>query len=375
MVLRKSRARIVAAFVSIAALSAWAGVPAQSLRAATLPASPEARLLLGPSSFVSPPSQYLSIEGVTARPTSVRSILPIPGRTTYDGTVPLLYVVDWYPTGCNPSGRDCQQYGHVYVYNPTLNNPPPLATITAAINTPTVACLDSKGVLYVANSHADPFPKHGWISEYLPGQTKPSLIIRKGINVPYGCAIDANDNLFVSNAAGINITEYKRGQTEPTVVLNKSNGLFAPAPIALDSSGNLYVINNDYVGHANVQVFAPGAKQPTATITDGAWWPQGIAVGGNDTLYVSNFPTQSRDGAVSEYHPGQIEPFQMLADGAWEPWGLTVNNRGRLFVTDSQNSQQAVVEFAPGSTQPSTRTITQDLILPAGMANWPVALP
>ena len=153
-----------------------------------------------------------------------------------------------------------------------MNNPPPLATITAGINTPTVACIDSKGVLYVANSHADPFPVHGWISEYLPGHTKPSLIIRKGINVPYGCAIDANDNLFVSNWVGINITEYKRGKTEPTVVLNQSNGLFAPAPIALDTSGNLYVINNDYVGHANVQVFAPGAKQPTATSTNGAWW-------------------------------------------------------------------------------------------------------
>lgn len=199
---------------------------------------------------------------------------PAGARLSHDKSGSLLYVTDWYPTGCNPSGQHCRQYGEVYVYNARLNNPPPLATITDKVFTPTVACLDSKGVLYVANSHAAPFPTHGWISEYLPGQTKPSLIIRKGINVPYGCAIDANDNLFVSNAAGINITEYKPGQTEPTVVLNKNNGLFAPAPIALDSSGNLYVINNDYEGHANVQVFAPGAKQPTATITAGAWWPR-----------------------------------------------------------------------------------------------------
>src|ERR1700722_12196972 len=325
IVLRKRRPRIVAGFVSITALTAWAAIAAQSLHAATLPVSPEARLILGPSSVVSPASQYPSIEGVTARPLMGRTILPVGGRTTYDSAGPLLYVLDWYPTGGNPSNH-CQQYGHVYVYNPRLNNPPPLATITAAINTPTVACLDSKGVLYVANSHADPFPVHGWISEYLPGHTKPSLIIRKGINVPYGCAIDANDDLFVSNAVGINITEYKRGQTQPTVVLNQSNGLFAPAPIALDSSGNLYVINNDFVGHANVQIFAPGAKQPTATITDGAWWPQGITVDAKGTLYISNFPTQSRGGAVTEYHPGQIEPFRVLADGAWEPWGMTVTN-------------------------------------------------
>lgn len=296
-------------------------------------------------------------------------------RTSYDASGPLLYVTDWYPTGCNPSGHDCQQYGRVYVFDPRLNNPEPLATITAEINTPTVACLDSKGVLYVASSHADPVPIHGWVSEYLPGQTKPSLTIRKGINIPYGCAIDANDNLLVSNAGGINITEYKRGQTEPTVILNKRNGLFAPAPIALDSSGNLYVINNDYAGHANVQVFAPGAKQPTATITDGAWWPQGIAIDAKDTLYVSNFPTPSLLGAVSEYHPGQIKPFQTLTDNAWEPWGLTVSKRGRLFVSDSQNSQQAIVEFPPGATHPSKKTIVRGLILPAGLAHWPAVLP
>ncbi|MGC2407073.1 MAG: hypothetical protein WA431_11755 [Candidatus Cybelea sp.] len=304
------------------------------------------------------------------------SLTSPPGaRLSHNKSGSLLYVTDWYPTGCNPSGQDCKQYGEVYVYNARLNNPPPLETITDKVFTPTVACLDSKGVLYVANSHAAPFPTHGWISEYLPGQTKPSLIIRKGINVPYGCAIDASDNLLVSNAAGINITEYKPGQTEPKVVLSKKNGLFAPAPIALDSSGNLYVINNDFEGHANVQVFAPGAKQPTATITAGAWWPQGIAVDANGTLYLSNFPTQSLRGAVTEFHPGQTEPFLTITDDSWEPWGLTVNSKGRLFVSDSQNSQQSIIEFPPGSSLPSKKTITGGLILPAGIAHWPGVLP
>jgi DNA-binding beta-propeller fold protein YncE len=311
----------------------------------------------------------------TSGPTGRFVTSPADERLSHDKSGSLLYVTDWYPTGCNPSGQHCKQYGEVYVYDARLNNPPPLATITDRVNTPTVACLDSKGVLYVANSHADPLPKHGWISEYLPGQTKPSLIIRKGINIAYGCAIDANDNLLVSNAGGINITEYKPGKTEPTVILNAKNGLFAPAPIALDSSGNLYVINNNYAGHANVQIFAPGAKQPTTTITNGAWWPQGIAVDANGTLYISNFPTSSRRGAVTEFHSGQTAPFLTILDDSWEPWGLTVNRRGRLFVSDSQNSQQSIIEFAPGSSQPSKKTITGGLVLPAGIAYWPAVLP
>ena len=106
MVLRKPHARIVAAFVSIAALAAWAGVPAQSLRAATLPASPEARLMLGRSPFVAPPTQFLSIEGgVTARPTlMVRSILPVPGRTTYPMVpVPSSMLSIGTPPGATPA--------------------------------------------------------------------------------------------------------------------------------------------------------------------------------------------------------------------------------------------------------------------------------
>ncbi|MGC1760104.1 MAG: hypothetical protein WA742_12180, partial [Candidatus Cybelea sp.] len=95
----------------------------------------------------------------------------------------------------------------------------------------------------------------------------------------------------------------------------------------------------------------------------------------NGTLYLSNFPTSSRRGAVTEFHPGQTEPFLTIIDDSWEPWGLTVDSKGRLFVSDSQNSQQSIIEFPPGSSSPSKKTITEGLILPAGIAHWPAVLP
>ncbi len=203
------------------------------------------------------------------------------------------------------------------------------------------------------------------------------MIIREGINVPYGCAIDGNDNLFVSNAGGFDITKYKRGKTEPTVVLDQTNGLTAPTVIALDASGDLYVANNDFGGHvANVQIFPPGAKKPSMTITNGAWWPQGIAVDSKGNLYVANFETSSKPGAVTEYLAGQNAPYQTILDAGSYPWGVTVDPRGRLFVSGGDPSEVGYVrEFPPGSVHPAKQTITQDLIQPAGMAHWRPVLP
>lgn len=336
---------IVAAFVSVTALAGCSSVAGTGPSAITPATTSGARTQPQPE-----------FRGSTAA-------LP----QTYDTSGPLLFVTDWQPIG--------QQYGFVYIYDPRKNNPTPVATISEGIATPQAVCLDSKGTLYVTNLHSEPFPVHGWVSAYLPGQTTPEFIIRLGISIPYGCAIDSNDDLLVSNWGADNITKYTRGDAGPTVVLDRSNGLLDPSEIVLDKKGDLYVVNNDFVGNvANVQMFKPGAKHPTKTITDGAWWPQGMAIDSKGIVYVSNFETSTKPGAISEYMPGQTSPFQTITSAGPYPWGLTLDQDGRLFVSRSENPG-FVSEYAPGALGPSPKKITQGLILPAGMAHWRTVLP
>jgi len=190
----------------------------------------------------------------------------------YKVTAPLLYVTNYTVT-----------YDDVRVYRARAKDPTPLATISEGIDTPSGACIDGQGTLYVTN---DPASGPGWISEYPLGKVAPSKVVKNGVNTPAFCAIDAKGNLWVTNIGLDDVAEYLKGATKPHTVI--TSGLTFPVGIAIDHSGNLYVGNGWDAPQQNVQVYSPGSKSPSRTITDGVTWPVGIAVDSTGTLYVTN---------------------------------------------------------------------------------------
>lgn len=92
-----------------------------------------------------------------------------------------------------------------------------LLTITRGIYAPVAVAVDSKNLLYVANSPAYTGP--GWISVYAPGSTRPLRKIKDGIDRPVALAIDPSDTLYVANGSGNSVTAYAPGTTKPMLTI------------------------------------------------------------------------------------------------------------------------------------------------------------
>jgi sugar lactone lactonase YvrE len=273
----------------------------------------------------------------------------------YKATPPLLYVANATPTD-----------NDVRVYHVGPKDPTPIATITNRIEDPNGDCIDRQGTLYVTN---DPINGPGWVSEYPPGKTTPSEIIKDGVSTPAFCAIDAKGNLWVTNIGVDDVAEYAKNSKKPQTILTK--GLTRVSGIAIDHSGNIYVGNLLTSATSNIVVYAPGSNSPSRTITDGITWPAGMTVDANGTLYV----TDVEQSNVEEYRSGQDEPFQTITDSMHQPAGVTVTKNGVLYVANLESKYSSVVEFRLGSLKPLRRKISNGLFNPVGVAYYPPLLP
>jgi serine/threonine protein kinase, bacterial len=164
------------------------------------------------------------------------------------------------------------------------------------------------------------------------------------------------------------VTEYLYGSKTPHTVI--TNGLFYPDGIAIDGSGNLYVGNlgGRYVA-SNIVVYPAGSKSPSRTITDGITWPVGVAVDSNGGLDVANLEQNN----VEEYHSGQGKPYQTITDALHLPGAISVNAKGWLYVGNTEDHYSGVLKFPPGSLKPSKREIS--LYFANGLAYYPPLLP
>lgn len=111
--------------------------------------------------------------------------------------------------------------------------------------------------------------------------------------------------------------------------------------VANASRRNLYVANGWAASQQNIEVYAPGSKSPSRTITHGVTWPASITADSSATLYVANVEQNN----VEEYRFGRNDPFQTTTDGMNATAAVTVNNKGWLYVGDFESNN--VVEFPP----------------------------
>jgi hypothetical protein len=180
---------------------------------------------------------------------------------------------------------------------------------------------------------------------------------------------------LVANVGGPTVTEYLKGSTNLHTTLK--NGLTYPNSVAIDHDGNIYVGNNGATGgNSNVQVFTTGSKSPSRTITDGVTWPEGIAVDANGTLYVPNYLQCN----IKEYLAGKSKPYRTITEDLNAPADVTFAKNSWMYELSVGNQScngpaPVVLEFRPGSTKPSRRSIGNDLHDPEGVAYYPPLLP
>ncbi|MDQ6782579.1 MAG: hypothetical protein M3063_03855 [Actinomycetota bacterium] len=156
-----------------------------------------------------------------------------------------------------------------------IDNVGPIAVIAGpatGLNSPFGLALDPSGDIFVANS-TNTVTEYGppTASSYgAPDNATPLLTISSGLSGPEGVAIKGT-TLFVSNDNNT-ITEYALpGGTPGTTISGANTGLAKPLGVSIDSSGDLFVVDNGGNSSSeSVLEFSPGAMgnaSPVATIS------------------------------------------------------------------------------------------------------------
>ena len=129
----------------------------------------------------------------------------------------------------------------------------------------------------------------------------------------WGAAIDVHGNLWVSTFSTDSILEYSAselaasGTPTPAVVILEPSSSW-PAGLAFDANGNLWVANvgtNAVVEFAASQLASSGSPTPATTITAASsslLAPAGLAFDANGNLWVSNAASTT----VVEYKASQL---------------------------------------------------------------------
>jgi sugar lactone lactonase YvrE len=186
-------------------------------------------------------------------------------------------------------------------------------------------------------------------------------------NNPYGIALDADRNLYVSDTLNNTIRKITPARVVSTLagsagLLGSTDGTGSaarfsfPVGLAVDAAGNVYVADNKnftirkitpagvVTTHAGAAGQAGAVDGPAATAR--FLLPFGVAVDSGGNLYVADGGNQtirriSAAGVVSTLAGAAGQAG--FADGAGAnarfnfPWGVTVDRNGNVFVADSEN--------------------------------------
>jgi len=201
---------------------------------------------------------------------------------------------------------------------------------------------DSGGNLFILGS---PNSEDGQIWEIEPGGANGEFT--NGLVAPNGLVLDGN---FEDGSGPMFVTDSgitSQGPNNSTItggviqifdegVLGVQGGLFAvdanmtdPQGIVLASSGNLFVANFD--NGSNGTIFEIDPNGNVTPFVTGLPSPVGLAIDGDDNLYVSSF----NNGTISKITPqGNVSLF---ASGFNEPRALAMDGNNDLFVANYGN--------------------------------------
>jgi sugar lactone lactonase YvrE len=239
---------------------------------------------------------------------------------------------------------------------------------------------------YAAGAHGNTPPIHALTGD-----------VSHAINFPEAVAVDSSGNIYVANAASLidfgpdTVTVYGPGADGyPTPIRTLSGaatGITAPQGLAVDSAGNLYVLNG-FIGTTSITVFAPGANgnvAPIRTLTGPKAGALGSAIPGSPmaldasgNLYIMALGSTVCGRCVMVFAAGASgtdAPIRTITDSTNSTFNgnlsssIAVDAIGTVYVGSNNrlaqnNKPDLVMVFAPGASGDAapTKTITSTAI-------------
>jgi len=185
------------------------------------------------------------------------------------------------------------------------------------------------------------------VNVYAPGASGNAAPIRSirgpatKLFYAYGSAVDASGNVYVADGYHVNccVTVYAAGASGNVKPLRTIQGsrtdLAVPVGVALDSHGNVYVLNAEGSPTRSVTVYAAGAHGNVKPIRDivgqntGLYAaPAGIAVDGSGRVYVLQSGTGNSISVFAAGADGDVAPVRVITGnktGMANPWAIAVH--------------------------------------------------
>jgi gliding motility-associated-like protein len=144
-----------------------------------------------------------------------------------------------------------------------------------------------------------------------------------GFSQPYGVAVDASGNVFVVNQGNNTVTKVPAGGGTPVTI---GSGFNRPFGAAVDVAGNVYVA--DY-NSGRILEIPLGTGTTVTTVVSGFSDITGVAVDAAGNLYAADYGS----GAVYKIAAGTSTKVS-IGTGFANPYGVTVDPAGNVFVAD-----------------------------------------
>ena len=203
------------------------------------------------------------------------------------------------------------------------------------------------------------------------GADMPVQALGSGFSYPRGVAVDGSGNVYVvdpyyGEASGQSgaVFEMPPGCTSSTCVAALGGNFRYPYGAAVDGAGNVYVADTS---NNAVKEMPPGCTSSSCVTTIGGGFssPAGVAVDGSGNVYVAD----TSNSAVKEMPPGcgSSSCATTIGGGFSSPDGVAVDGNGIVYVADGGNN--AVKEIPPGCTSSScVTTLGGDFFYPEAVA-------
>jgi predicted outer membrane repeat protein len=177
-----------------------------------------------------------------------------------------------------------------------------------------------------------------------------------GFRDPFGVAVDGSGNVYVVDNGKNAVTVMANTCASSSCVTTLGGGFRDPFGVAVDGSGNVYVAD---AGHSAIEVMANtcASSSCVTTLGGGFSYPHGVAVDGSGNVYVADIYNSAIEVMANTCASSSC--VTTLGGGFNYAFGVAVDGSGNVYVADYNNS---AVKEIPLATPPgvSFATATPD---------------
>src|SRR6201999_1901758 len=163
--------------------------------------------------------------------------------------------------------------------------------------------------------------------------------------IPLGDA----SNVFVADPGAGTVKKYPAGGG---AAVSLGSGLSNPVSVALDASGDLYILNQGTTGNSGSVVEVPSVAgvlttASQQTLLTGLDSPSDLVLDGAGNFYITNTGANAVIQASATSLASGNAAIVALGYGLNAPTGIALDSSGNVYVADTGNNR--VIEIADGS--------------------------